>query len=130
VDRTERALQTDLRAQREGRLSELDMGAAIERRHLPAYRRLASDLQRVVDDLSSARPLGSPEPLQDLRQHTALMTRLLELDLERRRPGADPTRTAQQAGEVTAELQALAKRMGKSDSPDPQSTASSPASTP
>ncbi len=130
VDRIERALQTDLQAQREGRLSERDMGLAIERRHLPAYRRLAVELQRVVDDLSSARAPGAPEPLQDLREHTALMTRLLELDLERRRSGADATRAARQAGEVTAQLEALAQRMGKPDAAVPQSAASNAASAP
>jgi len=130
VDRIERALQTDLQAQREGRLSDRDLGFAIERRHLPAYRRLAADLERVVDDLSSARPPGAPEPLQELREHTSLMTQLLELDLQRRRPGADAARIAQQAGEVTAQLEALARRMGKPDATDPASAASSPASAP
>jgi rhomboid protease GluP len=128
VDRIERALQADLQAQREGRLSERDMGLAIERRHLPAYRRLAADLQRVVDDLSSARPPGAPAPLQELREHTALMTRLLEIDLQRRLPGADAASIAQQAGEVTAQLQALAKRMDKLDVPASPVSPANPAS--
>jgi len=127
VDRIERALQTDLQAQREGRLSDRDMRLAIERRHLPAYRRLAVDLQRVVDDLSSARAPGEPEPLQELREHTALMTQLLELDLQRRLAGADAARIAQQAGEVTAQLQALATRMGKVDAPGASASSASSA---
>jgi hypothetical protein len=104
------------------------MGLAIERRHLPAYRRLAADLQRVVDDLSSARPPGAPAPLQELREHTALMTRLLEIDLQRRLPGADAARIAQQAGEVAAQLQALAKRTDKLDVPASPVSPANPAS--
>lgn len=100
----EQALQSDAKAQRDGRLSEAQLVAAMEATHIPAYRALGEALARL-------RPTTPSPPLDDLRARQSGVLELMTLEVGKARGTLDPARASQRQQEVQAQLAEVGQRM-------------------
>lgn len=100
----EQALQSDARAQQQGRLSEAQLVEAMERRHIPAYLAVGEAMAR----LSPATP--SPQ-LDDLRGLQSGVLELMTLEVGKARGTVDALQADQRGAVVSAQLAELSQRM-------------------
>lgn len=100
----ERALQSDAKAQQEGRLSELQLIEAMEQRHIPAYR-------AVGDAIARLRPATPLPELDDLRWLQSGVLELMTLEVGLVRGTVDPQPAVQRRKVVQAQLAEVSLRM-------------------
>lgn len=100
----ERALQADALAQREGRLSQEQLLAALEQRHIPAYRALRDDLIRDTAGVRSQR-------IDDLRGLQLGVLELMTLEVGQARGTVDAAQAQMRGAQVSAELAQITQRM-------------------
>lgn len=100
----EQALQSDAKAQQEGRLSEAQLVEAMERRHIPAYR-------AVGDAMARLQPATTSPQLDDLRDLQSGVLELMTLEVGKARGTVDAVQADQRGAVVSAQLAEVSQRM-------------------
>ena len=100
----EQALQSDAKAQQEGRLSEAQLLDAMERRHIPAYR-------AVGDAMARLQPATTSPQLDDLRDLQSGVLELMTLEVGKARGTVDAVQADQRGAVVSAQLAEVSQRM-------------------
>lgn len=106
IQAAESALQSDLRALKDGKLTQDDFMRAVRARHLPAYRAASQGLERLK------LPPGDPraQRLDDIRQQSQLVAEMMEIEL--RQADGDPAASdAERMQAISARLQAIQQRL-------------------
>lgn len=105
----EDAFQADVKAQREGRMSEAQLVDAMEQRHIPAYR-------EVVQAVNDLKPDASMTRLRDIGELYTALLEVMTLEVDKYRGKvAVPQASARQAV-LSKQLQQISERL-KSTSP-------------